>query len=225
MHIGMRGWNGTVRDITTTTLAWDQILTILFVVFSPLQVVGPFAALTRGTEQAFCRQLAWRATVFAAIGVVVAGVLGQRILLGWGVRYAILLLAGGIVWFLIALFTVLQPYFPMFQRHPPSVDEPSLALALTPLAFPTIITPYGVATLIILMATMQTPGQQVVLLALIAVMLLLNWVAMIFARLILRRFAILLELIGWVLGVLQVALGLNLIYIALLSLSMVPGRP
>ncbi len=214
-----------MHNITTTPLlAWDQILTILFVVFSPLKVVGPFATLTRGAEQAFCRQLAWRATLFAAIGVVVAGVMGQRILLGWGVRYAILLLAGGIVWFLIALFTVLQPYFPVFQRHP-SVEEPSPALALTPLAFPTIVSPYGVATLIILMATMQTLGQQLVLLALIAVMLLLNWVAMIFARAILRRFAVLLELIGWVLGVLQVALGLNLIYIALLSLSVVPGRP
>jgi multiple antibiotic resistance protein len=212
-----------VHNITTTSLGWDQILTILFVVFNPLKVVGPFAAVTRETEQAFCRQLAWRATVFAAIGVVVAGVLGQRILIGWGMRYAILLLAGGIVWFLIALFTVLQPYFPAFQRHP-SIDEPSLALALTPLAFPTIVTPYSVATLIILMATMQTLGQQGLLLALIAAMLLLNWVAMIFARPILRLLAVPLELVGWVLGVLQVALGLNLIYIALLSLSVVPTR-
>ena len=207
-----------MHTITTTPLlAWDQILTILFVVFSPLKVVGPFATLTRGAEQTFCKQLAWRATIFAAIGVVIAGVMGQRILLGWGVRYAILLLAGGIVWFLIALFTVLQPYFPALQRHP-SVEEPSLALALAPLAFPTIVSPYGVATLIILMATMPTFGQQILLFGLIAVMLLLNWVAMIFARPILRRFAVLLELVGWVLGVLQVALGLNLIYIALLSL-------
>ncbi len=60
-------------------LAWDQILTILFVIFNPLKVVGPFATLTRGTEQAFCKQLAWRAILFAAIGVVIAGILGQRI--------------------------------------------------------------------------------------------------------------------------------------------------
>jgi multiple antibiotic resistance protein len=213
-----------MHDTITMPLAWDQILAILFVVFNPLKVVGPFATLTKGTEQTFCRQLAWRATIFAAIGVVVAGVLGQRILIAWDIRRALLLLAGGIIWFLMALLMVLQPYFPAFQRHTP-VDEPSLALALKPLAFPTIVTPYGIATLIVLMATMQTVGQQGVILALIAIMLLLNWVAMIFARPILRLFATPLELIGWVLGVLQVALGLDLIYIALLSLAVIPTRP
>jgi multiple antibiotic resistance protein len=206
-------------------LAWDQILTILFVVFNPLNVVGPFATLTRGAQQAFCRQLAWRATCFAAIGVVVAGVMGQRILEGWGMRQAILLLAGGIIWFLVALFAVLRPYFPAFQRDLSVVTQPSHALALTPLAFPTIVAPYSVATLIVLMATMPTLGQQVILLGLTGVILLLNWVAMIFAHLILRLFAIPLELIGWVLGVLQVALGLNLIYIALLSLNLGLARP
>jgi len=212
-----------VHTITTIPLSWDQILTILFVVFNPLQVVGPFAAVTRGTEEAFCRQLAWRATLFAAIGVVVAAILGQRVLISWGIRYAILLLAGGIVWFLIALLTVLQPYLPTLQPHP-TVDRPSLTLAFRPLAFPTIVAPYSVATLIILMAALPTFGQQVLLLALTAVVLLLNWVAMIFARPILRRLATPLELIGWVLGILQVALALNLIYIALLSLIAIPAH-
>ena len=220
----LRGWNGTLRNIITMPLAWDQVFTILFVVFSPLKVLGPFVILTRGTERAFCRQLAWRATLFAAIGVVVAGIVGQRILLRWDIRQDILLLAGGIIWFLVALLTVLQPYFPAFQRDL-SVDQPSRTLALTPLAFPTIVTPYGIATLIVLIATMKTFGQQGVLLGLTGVILLLNWVAMIFARPILRLLAIPLQLIGWVLGVLQVALGLELIYLALLSLGVTAPRP
>jgi hypothetical protein len=37
--------------------------------------------------------------------------------------------------------------------------------------------------------------------------------------------AIPLELISWVLGVLQVALGLNLIFIALVSLHVIPPQP
>ena len=208
----------------TLPLAWDQILTILFVVFNPLKVVGPFATLTRSTEQAFCKQLAWRAILFAAIGVVIAGILGQRIWASWGIRDAILLLAGGIIWFLIALFMVLQPSIPAFQRDHPA-DQPSLALAFKPLAFPTIVTPYGIATFIVLMATMQTIGQQGVVLGLTGAILLLNWAAMIFARPILRLLAIPLELISWVLGVLQVAIGLDLIYVALLRLSVIPTRP
>lgn len=213
-----------MHTIVTTPLAWDKILTILFVVFNPIKVVGPFLALTKDTERAFCRHMARRATVFAALGVVVAGILGQLILINWGIRQALLLLAGGIIWFLLALCTVMQPYFPVLQRRS-VVDKPSLALAIKPLAFPTIVTPYGIATLIVLLATTQTLVQQGVILALVVIMLLLNWVVMIFARSILRLFAIPLELIGWVFGVLQVTLGLNVIYIALVSLSAVPARP
>jgi multiple antibiotic resistance protein len=100
----------------------------------------------------------------------------------------------------------------------------SHALALTPLAFPTIVTPYGTATLIVLMTTMQTLEQEGVLLVLTGVILLLNWVAMIFARPILRLLAVPLKLIGWVLGVLQVALALQLIYLAFLNLGVIPPR-
>jgi multiple antibiotic resistance protein len=214
-------WNGTLHTIITMPLDWGEILTILFVVFNPLKVIGPFVALTRETQQPFRRQLAMRATFFAAIGVLVAGIMGQRIWANWGIRDAILLLAGGIVWFLVALFMVLQPYIPAFQRDYP-VDQPSLALAFKPLAFPTIVTPYGIATLIVLMATMQTVGQQGAVLGLTGAILLLNWVAMIFARSILRLLAVPLELISWVLGILQVAIGLDLIYIALLKLSVIP---
>jgi multiple antibiotic resistance protein len=213
-----------MQDIITTHLTWDKILAILFVVFNPLKVIGPFVTLTSGAEPAFCRRLAWRATLFVTIDVVVAGILGQRILEAWGIRRAILLLAGGIIWFLVALLTILQPYFPAFQRDH-AVDQPSLALALRPLAFPTIVTPYGIATFIVLMAIMPTLEQQGMVLALTVMILLLNWATMVFARPILRLLAIPLELVSWVLGVLQVALALNLIYIAILSLSMTPGRP
>jgi len=205
-------------------LAWDQILTILFVVFNPLKVVGLFATLTRNAEQAFCKQLAWRATLLAAIGVVITGIVGQGIWASWGIRNAFLVLAGGIIWFLVALLMVLQPFLPARQRDDP-VSEPSLALAFKPLAFPTIVTPYGLATFLVLMVTMQTIGEQGVILGLTGAILLLNWVAMIFARPILRLLAIPLELLSWVLGVLQVAIGLDLIYIALVSLRVIPTHP
>jgi multiple antibiotic resistance protein len=209
-----REWKNTVHNEVTIPLAWDQILALLFIVFNPLKVIGPFATITRNTDKAFNRQLAWRAILFSAISIGIAGIMGQRTLMTWGIRQAILLLAGGIIWFLLALLTVLQPYLPL-SRYNPTVDQPSLALALKPLAFPTIVTPYGVATFIVLLTTMQTLGQIAVLLALTAVMLLLNWVIMVFARPILDLLAVPLELISSVLGVLQVALGLDLIYIAL----------
>lgn len=214
-----------MHNSITIALTWSEILTILLVVFSPLKVIGPFVALTREVEPASYKQLASRATLFAAIGVLVAAILGQRILMSWSMPNNILLLAGGIIWFIVALLTVLQPYIPAIQRNGAPEQLPGVPLALSPLAFPTIITPHGTATLIVLLTTMPTLGQQVLVLALTGVILLLNWVMMIFARRILRLLFIPLQLISWVVGVLQVALGVDLIYLALRSLSLFPAQP
>ena len=214
-----------MHNIITVALTWSEILTILLVVFSPLKVVGPFVTLTREAEPASRKQLASRATLFAAIGVVVAAVLGQRILMSWGIPNNLLLLAGGIIWFVVALLTVLQPYIPTMQGNATLEQLPHIPLALSPLAFPTIITPHGTATLIVLMTTMPTLGQQVLVLGLTGIILLLNWLMMVFAHRILSWLFIPLQLISWVVGVLQVALGLDLIYLALLSLSVFPARP
>ena len=99
----LRGGDSIVHNIITMPLAWDQILAILFVVFAPIQVVGPFVALTRGTDQAFCKQLAWRATVFAAIGVLVAA---SYLTVGWGNH----LVSGGNHYGLAALFSCIAAF-------------------------------------------------------------------------------------------------------------------
>lgn len=67
------------------------------------------------------------------------------------VSVPVLAIAAGIILFLVALKTIMEQ-FGSSVPSPQQNLEPSLPLAISPLAFPTIVTPYGVAAVIICMA-------------------------------------------------------------------------
>ena len=113
----------------------------------------------------------------------------------------VLQIAAGLILFLVAPQAVMQQYS---AAHPSERTEPpSLALALLPLAFPMIVTPYGIAAVTILMFRLTVAGA-------VFFILFLDWLAMLAAHVIVRWLGPLFLLLGVVLGVNQVALGLQL---------------
>lgn len=98
--------------------------------------------------------------------------------------------------------------------------ELSLRLAVSPLAFPTIVTPYGVAAVIVFMTlTPDFTTRSEIFLVLLGLML-LDLVAMLFAKPILKYAGMPLQLLGTVLGITQVALGLQIIVMGLRGLGL-----
>jgi multiple antibiotic resistance protein len=85
-------------------------------------------------------------------------------------------------------------------------------LALSPLAFPTIVTPYGIAALIVF-ATLANDdrAQELRIVMIVLGILAMNWVAMIFAQQILKWLGTALQIFAVVLGITQVAIGLQVI--------------
>ena len=92
-------------------------------------------------------------------------------------------------------------------------------MALTPLAFPTIVTPYAIAAVIVF-ATLagDRQAQGLTVAAVVSLILALDWVAMTFAETILKGIGTSLQVFAVVLGVTQAALGLQII---LHSLTMI----
>src|SRR5246127_2523597 len=131
-----------------------EAFTFLFVALGPLNVIGPFATLTHGRGAASKRRLAFRAFLVATIALLFAATLGAKALQAWGISVGALLLAAGAILFLVALQPVLAGYSlggGRVQASAAAVQAPSeRELALSPLAFPTIITPYGLGLLILL---------------------------------------------------------------------------
>ena len=94
-----------------------------------------------------------------------------------------------------------------------------MKVAMAPLAFPTIVTPYGIAAVVILVAISNSRGDQLAIGAAIVAIMVLNLIMMLAARSLKTLFAIALPILGAVLGVVQVALGLDIIDNALRQLG------
>jgi multiple antibiotic resistance protein len=198
-----------------------QFLPILILMLGPFKIIGPFFKATNGASATQIRQIAMWATLFAALGLLIAGFLGESILRSYGIPLPILVLSGGIILFLVALRNVLE----QFEAHEPPSGEakappaPAMKVALMPLAFPAIVTPYGIAALIVLLAFSDGQEGRLTLAAAVVAIMVLNLIVMLAARRLAPVLAFVLPILGAVLGVVQVALGLQIINNALQMLG------
>jgi multiple antibiotic resistance protein len=192
-----------------------EAFTFLFVALGPLNVIGPFATLTHGRGIAFRRGLAFRAFLVATIALLFAATLGAKTLRVWGISVGALLLAAGVILFLVALQPVLAGYSPRWGRVQspvggvPEQSEPEPAF--WPLAFPTIITPYGLALLILLFTLYPFGSGGLGILAIASFVLALDLLAMLCTDLLAKIPFIKpgLAILGCVMGVLLIALGVQ----------------
>ena len=207
-------------QVSAALLSSGKAFTFLFVTLGPLKVIGPFVRMTRGRDARFKRSLALQGILIAIIATLVGGLVGSIVLEKWGVSLGALMLAAGTVLFLVALRPLLQQFQPDAQPAPASDGPPpsASALAFTPLAFPTLVTPHGIAVLVLLVTLNagNVPGT-VKVYELLGVVLALDLLAMLFADRIVKTpgVAPALGILGSVLGILQVALGIQAILTAL----------
>lgn len=177
----------------------------------PFKIIAPFANITMEADRSMTKKIAFHSILYASIALLLAGTLGEIILSKYGIPIPILALAGGIVIFLVALLEIIKQFTP--HEAPDSGHmSPSLKLAMSPLAFPTIVTPYGIATIIVFLSMFPDSKSQLIIAAIVIGIMLLNLVTMLFTKRIFKYLRIVLPILGAVLGIVQVALGLLIIY-------------
>jgi multiple antibiotic resistance protein len=194
-----------------------QVFFLLFLMIGPFKIIVPFAKMTQGAEPALARNLAIRGTLIAAVALLAAAFLGENILQKYGIALPILSLAGGLILFLVALLNVIQ----QFQPAPTPAGTPAaptMAMAVNPLAFPTIVTPYGVAAVIVISAMCPDMACKVIVLAMVGGIMALNLLVMLTVRFTLKYLIVILPILGAILGVVQVALGLEIMFNAITKL-------
>ena len=212
--------SGGAAQAPTREVTLSEMFAFFFLMLGPIKILGPFVQMTRKCDAVFRSRLAFRACVVSCISLFFAALLGETALRRFRISIPVLAIAAGIILFLVALRTVLQQFDAEEVR--PREYEPSLRLAVSPLSFPTIVTPYGIAAVIICMTlTPDLLTRGVVLGALVGLML-VNLVAMLFAGPILKYAAVPLQILGIVLGIIQVALGLQIIVNGLRTLAVLP---
>ncbi len=196
-----------------------RIFALLFLMLGPIKILVPFVHLTAGADATYRRKLATRAIIFSAAALLVAGLIGNNMLNNFAIPIPVLALTAGLVLFLIALQTVLEQFHGRPTTPPPAPPQ-NLAFAANPLAFPTIVTPYGIAATIIFTTLAESnPEAQATIIGLVALILALDWLAMMFAQPILKYCGTIMQVFAVVLGVNQIALGLWIILSSLAKIG------
>lgn len=188
-----------------------EIFTIFFVTLGPLKMLGPFAKRTHGIDDATVRRIALLAFVIATAAVVIGAFVGRSLLIDWNVSIAAMTIAAGIIFFLVALKQLLEQYAPEQEAAAAPLPASPFAAAMK-LVFPVVLTPYGIAAAIVLLAASHQTQRSEMIIALLAGVMVLNLLAMLFARRILvGPVMLVLQILGAVLGVLQVALSVQFV--------------
>jgi multiple antibiotic resistance protein len=191
----------------------EYIFTILFLAMGPLRTIPVFYALTLEKDRGYRIRAACFATLIAGAIVAMVAFTGVSTIQSWHVSVAALDIAIGVL-LIRSTFTTLST---IVYGKKDSVDaaEPApvsaAALAFSPIAAPTIITPTGVVTIVLFLSLAQgNPilAHQIYLMLLL--MLGLNLAGMLLAKPIVRFVRITtLEIVGWVFAAMQAALAIE----------------
>ena len=161
--------------------------------------------------------------MFSAAALALAGALGRSMLENFEISLPVLALTGGLVLFLVALRTVLQQSAGTPTSATLAAQPLELKSAFAPLAFPTIVTPYGIAAVIVFATLAADRNDAALIVGMVLLILALDWIAMLFAETILRRIGTALQVLAVVLGVTQIALGLQVILHSLCMIGVLAG--
>lgn len=201
-----------------TLIGTAQIFTLVFVMLGPLKILGPFVKATQGADGTLLRRIALTAFALSTASLFAAMYIGENTLSKWRVSLPALTITAGALLFFVAFRSLINLYD---EVRPPAVSggpvAPSLATAISPLTFPVIATPYGIAILILLKTAL--PASTAALVEILGGMMVLNLLAMLFARPIVRVAGLPLQLIGTILTVLQAALGVQFLILGIRTVA------
>jgi multiple antibiotic resistance protein len=204
-------------------LSYGDIGILFFLTLGPLKAILPFARVTRGTEPAFRRAVAWRAIAIATAIVLGVALLGPFILPNWHVSPPAIAITCGIILFYQALRIIMQTPAgaPGSADREPSPSPPSPAIAVFPLAIPAIVTAPGIAAIAaIIVINRHDLFHEAIVVALLLAVMTLNLLTLWNTETILKSgFIAVLPVVGWVLAVLQASLAVQMVIASLRALG------
>jgi multiple antibiotic resistance protein len=199
------------------------IFTIFMVTVGPIKVIPAFATMVKDATREQIIALAVRSALQStAIALLIAlGVSAMQV--SWGISLDAIRIAGGILLFMAAAGSLLMQAPAAIAKAPaaPLDDSALRRMSFMPLSIPTIITPWGVVAILLFMRLAHDDRAATVwVLAILLLVMALNFVGMLFARRILKVFGLAsFHLMGWIFGVLQCGLAVETILVSLHNLG------
>ena len=193
--------------------ALENIIVILFLSIGPLAIIPAFAKLTANADSKLKNRMAFRGFWISTITILTVALIGQGMIANYRVSLNALLTATGLILAIVAVRSILAAYGSK-QNADPEAEKPALAMALSPLSFPIILPPFGIAIVLLIMIVGTRLDANVnLILGIIVILMVLNFICMLSARAILKvlrpQF---LQVVGVVLSVIKLGIGITWIY-------------
>ncbi len=122
----------------TLSLGLGKIFTFFFLTLGPNSIIAPFARATASSTVADRRKVALITTGISLLAVLIAATIGIRVLGNWGVSTGALLVAAGIIFFLVAIESIRSQYRIPEKAHDDTGGDLPWHLLAYKLAFPCI---------------------------------------------------------------------------------------
>lgn len=193
-------------------LGAGQIFTLFFVMLGPLKMLGSYAKVTHSLSPDKLRSVSTMAVVLSLLSLVVGGYLGKFLLGSWGIPVSVLELTSGIIFLLMALMLILIPHKPEPVTAKPAPEPEVHAPGI---AFSMIVTPYGMAVVVGLLALSASLERTLLILGLLVFVLFLDLLSMLYIRQLMGKTGMLvMQMVGAAFAVLQASLAVQMILLA-----------
>lgn len=194
----------------------SRLAIILFMTIGPIKIIPVFVRLTQNASEKIRIKLAIRSFALSTLAIFGVALSSQNILNKYSISLSALIAAAGIVLFIISIKMLLAQYDYTDNNPIPTPENPLTAL-VSPLTFPTILTPQGIALVMISMTIAQRLDNNAhKILGLIMVVMILNLICMLYARQILSFLKpTLLQVLSLILTIIQLALAISFIFSAI----------
>lgn len=205
----------------------NEMIMLLFATIGPLKVTIVCASMTARASAQFIKRVALRSTVTAFLVCVVFAVLGELILKLFRVSVPAFQIGGGIIVLLFSIEMVMGGKEAVKQRNIKDsavVDDPSLDIAIYPLAIPLMASVSGLVAIVSILAQNDDLPSILFLSAVIAVLMALNYVCLRSCQYIVKAAGpAVIQVVGKIMGVILTALAVELILIGLSGLGLMPA--
>lgn len=194
----------------------SRLAIILFMTIGPIKIIPVFVRLTENASEKIRIKLAIRSFALSTLAIFGVALSSQNILNKYSISLSALIAAAGIVLFIISIKMLLAQYDYTDNNPIPTPENPLTAL-VSPLTFPTILTPQGIALVMISMTIAQRLDNNAhKILGLIMFVMVLNLICMLYARQILSFLKpTLLQVLSLILTIIQLALAISFIFSAI----------
>ena len=191
-----------------------RLALLLFTLMGPIGLIPAFDRAMAGRDGKDRLRVALQVMAFAILALGLAVFLGTAAMARVGTTPPSLIIAAGAILAVTAMRNILAAGQPPAAPPPSSPPEalPGWMPALSPITIPGLVSPVVVAVLVIFTASFPTPGERFAILGVALAIMALNFLAMLGAEGFMRRVGMApLLLLGAVFGVLQVALGIEIL--------------